>query len=44
MEVHRGEDNVARVATVKTAHGVYKRSIRKLCVLSINYDDAGDED
>ncbi|XP_018407562.1 PREDICTED: uncharacterized protein LOC108783489 [Cyphomyrmex costatus] len=35
-ELHKGNDNVARVATVKTAHGIYKRPIRKLCALPLN--------
>ncbi|XP_018368501.1 PREDICTED: uncharacterized protein LOC108764660 [Trachymyrmex cornetzi] len=36
IELHPGSDRVARVATVKTAHGLYKRPIRKLCALPLN--------
>ncbi|XP_076384684.1 uncharacterized protein LOC117218910 [Megalopta genalis] len=33
MEIHPGHDGVVRVATVKTANGLYKRSVKKLCPL-----------
>ncbi|XP_076383571.1 uncharacterized protein LOC143260874 [Megalopta genalis] len=33
MEIHPGHDGVVRVATIKTANGVYKRSVKKLCPL-----------
>ena len=32
-EVHPGEDNIIRVATVKTSNGIYRRSVRQLCPL-----------
>lgn len=31
--VHPGEDGVVRVVDVKTAQGVYRRNVRKLCAL-----------
>ncbi|KAJ8968842.1 hypothetical protein NQ317_017895 [Molorchus minor] len=33
LQLHPGKDGVVRVATVKTASGVYKRPVTKLCVL-----------
>ncbi|XP_050522540.1 uncharacterized protein LOC126895093 [Daktulosphaira vitifoliae] len=33
MEVHSGSDGVVRVATIRTATGVYKRAVRQLCPL-----------
>lgn len=35
QEIHLGDDNVARVATVRTANGIYKRPITRLCLLPI---------
>lgn len=35
-EVHPGADGVVRVATVKTAKGVFKRAVRKICVLPVS--------
>lgn len=35
VELHPGDDEVVRVVTVKTASGVYKRSVRKVCILTI---------
>ncbi|CAK9834523.1 hypothetical protein ANTRET_LOCUS11040 [Anthophora retusa] len=36
VATHPGEDNIVRVATVKTIRGNYKRCIKKLCPLPIN--------
>ncbi|XP_076658716.1 uncharacterized protein LOC143362429 [Halictus rubicundus] len=36
LEVHPGGDNVVRVVTVKSASGIYKRSIKKICPLPID--------
>lgn len=33
VEVHPGSDGIARVASVKTSTGVYKRNITRLCIL-----------
>ncbi|XP_050300129.1 uncharacterized protein LOC126738734 [Anthonomus grandis grandis] len=35
-KVHPGQDGVARVATIKTEHGVIKRAFTKICVLPID--------
>lgn len=35
-EVHRGPDDLVRVATIKTSNGLIKRAINKLCKLPIN--------
>ncbi|CAK9797165.1 hypothetical protein ANTQUA_LOCUS1055 [Anthophora quadrimaculata] len=35
VDVHPGPDGVIRVATVRTPHGVYKRSVKKLAPLPI---------
>ncbi|KAH8394039.1 hypothetical protein KR200_004504 [Drosophila serrata] len=36
IEVHPGQDQRVRVATVKTARGIYKRPITKIAVLPLN--------
>lgn len=36
LEVHPGTDNTVRVASVKTAQGVCKRPVRKLCPLPMD--------
>ncbi|KAG5866131.1 hypothetical protein JTB14_005890 [Gonioctena quinquepunctata] len=36
VELHPGLGKVARVATVKTSSGTYKRPINKLCLLPQN--------
>ena len=36
IEVHPGPDNIVRVATVKTADGIYDRCVKKLCPLPID--------
>lgn len=33
LEVHLGEDNVVRVATVKTSSGTFKQAVNKLCAI-----------
>lgn len=38
VEVHKGPDDVVRVATVQTSLGTYKRSITKLCSLPFEED------
>ena len=38
-EVHPGRDDIVRTATVKTVKGVYKRSVRQLAPLPIDYAD-----
>lgn len=35
-EVHPGDDGIVRVATVKTANGLLKRPVRKLCALPLD--------
>ena len=35
VETYPGNDGIARVASVKTASGVYKRNITRLCILPI---------
>ncbi|XP_058803914.1 uncharacterized protein LOC131671475 [Phymastichus coffea] len=39
LEVFPGSDSIARVASVKTSSGVYKRNITRLCVLPVVQDD-----
>ena len=39
IKVHLGKDNLVRVATVKTAKGIYKRHITKLVLLKIKSTD-----
>ncbi|CAK9826901.1 hypothetical protein ANTRET_LOCUS4669 [Anthophora retusa] len=36
VETHPGEDQVVRVVTVKTASGIYRRSVRNICPLPID--------
>ena len=33
VEIHRGNDNLVRVVTLKTAKGIYKRPIHKIVLL-----------
>ena len=35
MEVFYGKNNKVRVCTVKTKDGIFKRSVTKLCILSM---------
>lgn len=39
IETHPGPDGLARVVTVQTASGEYKRPITKLCLLPTEPDD-----
>ncbi|CAK9816150.1 hypothetical protein ANTPLA_LOCUS8900 [Anthophora plagiata] len=34
-EIHPGEDNIVRVVTIRTNHGIYKRSVKNICPLPI---------
>ncbi|KAJ8974984.1 hypothetical protein NQ317_005859 [Molorchus minor] len=36
QEVYPGEDNIVRVVTVKTAKGVFKRTVKKICILPLD--------
>jgi hypothetical protein len=36
IEVHPGTDHKIRVVTIKTSHGIYKRSITKIAPLPID--------
>lgn len=38
-DVHPGSDGQVRVATVRTANGIYKRSVSKICPLPQSSDD-----
>lgn len=38
IEVHPGQDNLARYVTVKTASSAYKRPVQKLIPLKLNND------
>lgn len=38
IAVHPGEDKVIRVVTVKCSSGVFKRPVKKCCVLPVNSD------
>lgn len=35
VEVHPGDDGVVRVVSVRTKNGVYKRNVKKVCILPI---------
>lgn len=35
VDLHPGQDDLIRVATIRTKNGIYKRSISKLCRLPI---------
>ncbi|EZA49242.1 hypothetical protein X777_12482 [Ooceraea biroi] len=37
VELHPGSDNVIRVVTIKTVTGLYKRNVRALALLPIEY-------
>lgn len=39
LELYPGDDNVARVAMVKTKNGIYKRAVRRLCALPMDDDN-----
>ncbi|XP_044248692.1 uncharacterized protein [Drosophila takahashii] len=41
VELHPGSDNLIRVASIKTASGIYKRSLSKICPLPLaTYSEA----
>lgn len=39
LELHRGPDNIARVASIKTATGIIKRAFNNICPLPIKNED-----
>ncbi|XP_017887576.1 uncharacterized protein LOC108629432 [Ceratina calcarata] len=39
LEIHPGDDGVVRVVSVKTANGVFKRTVKKIAVLPIEQAD-----
>lgn len=39
VDIHPGEDNIVRVVTIRTIHGTYKRSIKRLSPLPLESPD-----
>jgi len=38
QDVHPGDDNVVRAATIRTSKGLFKRAVNRLCLFPLNED------